>query len=417
MTRSVTPDYYELLGVSRDADAAAITQAYRRAARSSHPDTGGNAGMFRLLQVAYETLADPAARRAYDATLDDTGDAAADDGDADAVHAQWTFADGTSRSAVFDPDELSWWSEVDPEASPRVVPPYRQGAWPAAIAVAAFLLCTAAMLASSVVAAALAVALAALVGSAYRRGRTGAEHPAVEVAATIVVLCGAGAYLYFGPPVVAPVLGAASFAAMVVAAVLAYRYGSGRRLDQVADEEAVAMVEYGTPGTGTQADNDAVGQRIGADTVWMLTALPGTRVFHGLRIPGRSGTLDHAVVCGRRVALVNSRYWEPGRYAWTPHCTLLRDGKHFAGGDVRLGDAVSAYAGIGGKAVEVRGYMLVAPSRPGRVLAATGAGGTVTVGDPLAVVEAIGAWFRGSADSDLVDRRLLVRMYERRVVR
>lgn len=418
MTRPVSPDYYELLGVSRDADAAAITRAYRRVAHASHPDTGGNDGMFRLLQLAYETLADPAARRAYDATLDGTGDSAAPAPErAGTAHSQWTFDDGTSRSAVVDPNELSWWSEVDPDASPRVVPPYRQGAWPAAIAAVVVLVCAGAMLVSSAVAIVLVLALAALIGSTYWRGRAGIEHPTAEIGAVVVGLPGAAAYLYFGPAVVAPVLAAVSFAAMVVAAILAYRYGIGQRLDQVADEEALALVEYGMPGTGTEENDDAIGQRIGADTVWMLTALPGARVFHGLGIPGRAGTLDHAVVCGRRVALVASRYWVPGRYAWTPHGTLLRDGQHFAGGDVRLGDAVSAYAGIVGKAVEVRGYMLVAPSRPGRVPAATGAGGTVTVGDPLAVVEAIGAWFRGSGDSDLVDRRLLVRMYERRVSR
>lgn len=49
MSRSATPDYYELLGVPRDADVETITKAYRKLARVSHPDGGGNAGMFRLL--------------------------------------------------------------------------------------------------------------------------------------------------------------------------------------------------------------------------------------------------------------------------------------------------------------------------------------------------------------------------------
>lgn len=416
MTRPVTPDYYELLGVARDADAAAITRAYRRAARSSHPDTGGNAGMFRLLQVAYETLADPASRRDYDATLDEAGstrEAARDTGAEEPETAQWMFADGTSRSAVFDPTELSWWTDVDPEAPARVVPAYGRATAPAATATAVFLAAAGAMLATSLVAIPLVMALAALVANAYRRGWAGAEHPTVEVAAVVVGLPGAGAYWYFGPAVLAPALSAVAFALMVVAAVFAHRYGGGRRLDHVADPEAVAMIEYGRPGTGI--GDDAVGQRIGADSVWMLTALPGARVFHGLRGAASSGTIDHAVVCGHRVALVASRYWEPGRYAWTPHSTLLRAGQHFPGGDIPLGDAVAAYADVAGHSTEVRGYVLVAPSRQGQVAAATDASGTLTVGDPLAVVERIGAWFRSSGESDLVDRRLVLRMYERRV--
>ena len=61
-------DYYELLGVHRDASPSEIRSAYRSLAKAMHPDSGGTAGAFRLLHEAYETLADPDRRDSYDAS-------------------------------------------------------------------------------------------------------------------------------------------------------------------------------------------------------------------------------------------------------------------------------------------------------------------------------------------------------------
>lgn len=63
-------DYYEVLGVPRDADAAAIKKAYRKLAVQYHPDK--NPGdksaedRFKELGEAYEALSDPDKRAAYD---------------------------------------------------------------------------------------------------------------------------------------------------------------------------------------------------------------------------------------------------------------------------------------------------------------------------------------------------------------
>lgn len=57
-------DPFEVLGVSRDGDDAAIHAAYRAAVRRTHPDAGGSADHFETVQEAYETLRDPARRRA-----------------------------------------------------------------------------------------------------------------------------------------------------------------------------------------------------------------------------------------------------------------------------------------------------------------------------------------------------------------
>mmetsp|Transcript_1592 Transcript_1592/g.4100 ORF Transcript_1592/g.4100 Transcript_1592/m.4100 type:complete len:348 (+) Transcript_1592:37-1080(+) len=62
-------NYYDLLGVARDATAAEIKKAYKKAALQHHPDKGGDPEKFKECSKAVETLADDRLRAAYDAQL------------------------------------------------------------------------------------------------------------------------------------------------------------------------------------------------------------------------------------------------------------------------------------------------------------------------------------------------------------
>jgi molecular chaperone DnaJ len=67
---SATRDYYDILGVSRDADEATIKKAFRRLARELHPDVNGQDPQaeekFKEAAEAYEVLSDPDRRATYD---------------------------------------------------------------------------------------------------------------------------------------------------------------------------------------------------------------------------------------------------------------------------------------------------------------------------------------------------------------
>ena len=69
-------DYYEILGVPRDASAEQIKKAYRRMAMKLHPDVAtedGAADRFKQVAEAYEVLADPKKRDIYDRGGDPLG--------------------------------------------------------------------------------------------------------------------------------------------------------------------------------------------------------------------------------------------------------------------------------------------------------------------------------------------------------
>ena len=66
----VEQDYYELLGIQRGADDAAIKAAYRNRAKEHHPDRHNGCSdkeaQFKAINEAYDVLKDPQKRAAYD---------------------------------------------------------------------------------------------------------------------------------------------------------------------------------------------------------------------------------------------------------------------------------------------------------------------------------------------------------------
>src|SRR6478672_1793594 len=66
---AVKRDYYDVLGVARDASQDDIRRAFRRLARQYHPDISkedGAEARFKEVNEAYEVLSDTEKRRQYD---------------------------------------------------------------------------------------------------------------------------------------------------------------------------------------------------------------------------------------------------------------------------------------------------------------------------------------------------------------
>ncbi len=62
-------DYYQILGVSRDASPEEIKKAYRKAAHQHHPDKqGGDEARFKEVNEAYQVLGNAEKRARYDRT-------------------------------------------------------------------------------------------------------------------------------------------------------------------------------------------------------------------------------------------------------------------------------------------------------------------------------------------------------------
>lgn len=99
-------------------------------------------------------------------------------------------------------------------------------------------------------------------------------------------------------------------------------------------------------------------------------ANPNVAVFHGLNFtPGKNGPdIDHAVVAGDHILLIDAKLWGYARYSWTidseGDLVVNKDGKSFKGNDVRMESAVVKWQNKFGR--NVRSLIVLAQPDSGR---------------------------------------------------
>jgi DnaJ domain len=431
-------DYYELLEVKPGASSAEIKSAHRTLVKVMHPDAGGSQIMFRLVQEAYETLSDPDRRAAYDLRRGSAGsrtaprsrqprprwerweefeEEAGEPPEPPPKAEPGTFPSGLRAIPT---DTIPWWQTVDPEAKVFWRPGFGwaqrwfftvSALWTALLAaIAVPLLTTGFSVVAAVVIVPVVYVVVTIAGKVTPKVLTWlAYFWAVGMAAlglgqlTQGELTGIGVLLLAAGVFALPPLG--------------HWYLSSRATERIFTADFRSFNLFGAPGTRLlPAEDEPVNEC--DDGEWMtldllsgyLGQIPAVRIFHGLAWPGSSRPeVDHAVLCGHRLLLIESRMWPPGHYSWDGEGSLLREDTRFEGGELRLARTVAAYQMLLPK-MDVQGIVLVHPTTPGEVTSTMPTSTPLAVMSPEDFVRGIGGWL--ADEPALVDREVFLTLLD-----
>lgn len=113
---------------------------------------------------------------------------------------------------------------------------------------------------------------------------------------------------------------------------------------------------------GDKARIGAQGEKVFGNALKALVnEFPFVRVFHGVCFtPGvRGADVDHIVLIGRNVFMIDSKNWAPGRYDWHFDGQVLRDSAPFPGGEVHMDAALRKWRDYLGVSVPVRASLVL----------------------------------------------------------
>lgn len=371
-------NFYDILDLDREAEPQEIKKAYQRLSRRYHPDmTGDSKGHFFVMMTeAYETLSDPDRRAQYDAELDNDESAAGNAStgnrpkDSQPTGSGYTQEPGpqghwTVPEPIIDWDSMEWATKDFSGVRERIANPkpgFVQGiAGQAVFAVLIPLLAVFSLFLPFYGKYPIALVLG---GAAFytwlrfRKGIEGRTLPAIlGFAFTASLLAGGivnrGDSLWSSIIASVLALGATLAGVWGVERMRYWEYIKERRgTYRFPNKRIKQFISWGTAGgkadsmtkfNGSNADTLGVGEKMTASLLEEITRIPGTRVFHNLVFPDSdTGGVDHAIVNGNKIMLVDSKIWPGGHYSWGRLEGFIQDSR----GGVRsthLADAVRAY--------------------------------------------------------------------------
>ncbi|MFF0266532.1 J domain-containing protein [Kribbella sp. NPDC004536] len=417
-------DHYEVLNVERTASAAEIKSAYRKLALQVHPDQGGNAALFRLVQEAWNTLSDPAKRAAYDRSLDRSADRSADrqapappPPPPPAPEPQWTWSTdqpwSTDHSGPEEP------VVTEPIGPVLIYPTFGQWRIPGLVALLVYTGLIVTILATTSYHGfwdyAFAVATASMLVVALPP-HWSRRIPLHRLFKGIGVLTAVG---YLVALFVDPDLNGAGralvvsvAAGMVVVRVCTGLWSKNHALDVAIDRDASFEFNvWGRP--GEPLVNDALSAPISSYDVLLqrrtanllspvLNALPAAKLIHGAQLEAM--VVDHLLLNGHRAALILSQVAPPGTYTVDPYGGLQLDGQPVNSAAPALELAVEAWRGRL-RPVDVRGFLILHPEPDGRISAQPRADAAVTCLSARFAARDLTSWL--APEGGKVDRKVL----------
>ncbi|MGW7686439.1 J domain-containing protein [Kribbella sp. NPDC054772] len=416
-------DHYEVLNVERTATTAEIKSAYRKLVRQVHPDQGGSAALFRVVQEAWTTLGDDHRRAAYDRELAGKSGAASEPPPYEPPRYEPPRHDPPSYEPPrAEPQEDTTAPEVpfEPVGLLSAVP--RFGRWRvvaivlplawlivvtgplviAAVTNPEYLLYTLPLLCLGV--AGLPRQWRFRIPFGRLMNRFGIL-VAVAFLATLVI-----AYSHLDTTT--RVLLFALLGGFLLVRLVGWRRSIALDLDRAVDKYAAYEANiWGRPGEPLVDDgystplppSEVLRTRRTALLLERVLTVPSAKLIHAPRIGGL--TVDHLLLAGSRVAVVASVVGPPGAYSVDAYGSVLRNGQPF-GGAPALTDGMSAWERFL-KGTQVRGFLVVLPVSDGQsgITTVSAPDAAVACLSPQAAVAEITAWLQ--PEGNIVDRRLL----------
>ncbi|NIK54981.1 DnaJ domain-containing protein [Kribbella shirazensis] len=437
-------DHYEVLNVERTASTAEIKSAYRKLVRQVHPDQGGNAALFRLVQEAWSTLSDPAKRAAYDRHLDSRSGTTTDDPPR-TTHREPDPAPEPEDPFTWSTDQ-PWstqqpWSEQPQPQQPQSGQPHSDeaqeslqpvdagpiqvrpsfGRWrlPALVTLAVW---TALHVGSYISGGVhdvwdivlgvgqLGMIVVAIPPHWSRRIPLGGLFKVLGILTAVLFLL----MLLFaksawaGP---ARILVIALLAGLVIVRFLTGRWSKQHALDKAIDRQAAYEFNlWGRPGeplvdttlAAPITQYDVMLQRRTANLLDpVVAALPAAKLVHGAQLGAM--VVDHLLLNGHRAALILSLVGPPGTYSLDAYGGLLHNGQPFDSPAPALEGAVQSWRARL-RQVDVHGFLIIR-SDTGRVTTQTRPDSTVTCLSTQTAAHDLLTWLQ--PEGNMVDRQIL----------